>query len=56
MRSMLMLVAVLGLAAYPAMAAVTGEKGPLDVATGQQQGYGKTVSADRKSTRLNSSH
>jgi formylglycine-generating enzyme required for sulfatase activity len=45
MRSMVMLVAVLGLAAYPAMAAVTGEKGPLDVVTGQQQGYGKTASA-----------
>jgi formylglycine-generating enzyme required for sulfatase activity len=45
MRSMLMLVAVLGLAAYPAIAAVTGEKGPLEVVTGQQQGYAKTVSA-----------
>ncbi len=45
MRSMLMLVTVLGLAAYPAMAAVTGEKGPLEVVTGQQQGYAKTVSA-----------
>jgi formylglycine-generating enzyme required for sulfatase activity len=42
---MLMLVAVLGLAAYPAMAAVTGEKGPLESLTGPTGGYGKTVSA-----------
>ncbi len=45
MRSMVVLVAVFGLAAYPAMAAVTGEKGSLQSLTGDTSGYGKTVSA-----------
>jgi formylglycine-generating enzyme required for sulfatase activity len=45
MRSMLILVALLGLAAYPAMAAPRGDKGHQEFATGHQQGYGKTVSA-----------
>ncbi len=45
MRRMLILIAVFGLAVCPAMAAVTGEKGHLESATGPKQGYEKTVSA-----------
>ena len=45
MRRMLMLVALLGLAAYPAVAAPLGDKGPQESATGHKQGYEKTVSA-----------
>ncbi|MGH8104575.1 MAG: formylglycine-generating enzyme family protein, partial [bacterium] len=45
MRRMLVLVAVLGLAAYPAMAAVSGDKGAQESATGDKQSYEKTASA-----------
>ncbi|HKO29532.1 MAG TPA: formylglycine-generating enzyme family protein [Nitrospiraceae bacterium] len=44
MRRMWMLVVVIGLTAYPAIAAITGEKAPLESVTGHQQGYEKTVS------------
>ncbi|MEP6936164.1 MAG: formylglycine-generating enzyme family protein [Nitrospirota bacterium] len=45
MRRMCVLVALLGLAAYPAMAAPLGDKGLQESATGHKQGYEKTVSA-----------
>ena len=45
MRRICVLVALLGLAAYPAMAASLGDKGPQDSATGHKQGSEKTVSA-----------
>ena len=45
MRRMLVLVALLGLAAYQAMAAVPGDKGPQESSTGHKQGYEKTMSA-----------
>ena len=45
MRRMLVLVALFGLVAYPAMAAAPSEKGPQESATGDKQGYEKTVSA-----------
>jgi len=45
MRRMCVLVALLGLAAYPAMAAPLADKGPQESATGHKQGHEKTVSA-----------
>ena len=45
MGRMLVLVAVLGLATFPAIAAPPGEKSSLETATGHKQGYEKTVSA-----------
>ena len=45
MRRMLVLVAFLGLAVYPAMATVTGDKGPQESATGHKQDHENTVSA-----------
>ena len=45
MRRICVLVALLGLAAYPAMAASLGDKGPQESATGHKQGSEKTVSA-----------
>ena len=45
MRRICVLVALLGLAAYPAMAASLGDKGHQDSATGHKQGSEKTVSA-----------
>jgi formylglycine-generating enzyme required for sulfatase activity len=45
MRRILVLVALSGLAACPAMAAITGEKGPVQSAAGHTQGYEKMVSA-----------
>ena len=45
MRRMLVLVTLFGLAVYPVMAAVPGDKGPQESATGHKQGYEKTVSA-----------
>src|SRR5215813_11847531 len=44
MRRMFVLVALFGLAACPAIAAITGEKGALEPAMGQKQGYEKRVS------------
>ena len=52
MRRMLVLVALLGLAAYPAMAAVTGDKGPQESATGHKHGYEKTMSAQSQEPSL----
>jgi formylglycine-generating enzyme required for sulfatase activity len=44
MRRILMSIALFGLAAYPAMAAVIGEKGPSESNIGHQQGHEKAVS------------
>jgi len=45
MRTMLVLVALLGLAAYPAMAAPPVDKGSKELATGQKQGQEKPAAA-----------
>src|SRR5262249_34741220 len=45
MRRMLVMVTWFGLVIYPTMAAISGEIGPLQPATGHNQGYVKTVSA-----------
>ena len=45
MRTMLVLVALLGLAAYPAMAAAPGEKGAKESATGKKQSQETPVAA-----------
>src|SRR5262245_10596421 len=44
MRRMFVLVALIGLAACPAIAAITGEKGALETATDHKQGYEGRVS------------
>jgi len=45
MRRMFVMVAWFGLVTYPAMAAIAGENSPLQPATGHNQGYVRTVSA-----------
>jgi formylglycine-generating enzyme required for sulfatase activity len=45
MRKLLIVVAMLGLAAYPVLAGVTSEKGSQESATGPKQGYEKSVAA-----------
>jgi len=52
MRRVFMPVALLCLAASPAMAAITGGKGSLESATGHKQGYEKTVSAQSQESSM----